>query len=65
MTVKGKNVIGFFRETLDEAKKLTVPSKKETYVTTLTILLSIIIASLAISFADFLILKIITIIFGL
>ncbi len=58
-------MIGFFRDSVEEVKKLHVPSKKETYVTTITILVTIVVASLAILFADFLISKIIGLIFGL
>jgi preprotein translocase SecE subunit len=58
-------MIAFFRDSVEEVKKLHVPSKKETYVTTITILVTIVVASLAILFADFLISKIIGLIFGL
>ena len=58
-------LLNFFRDAIEELKKLQVPSKKETYVTTITILVTIIVSSLAILFADFVISKIITIIFGL
>jgi preprotein translocase SecE subunit len=55
----------FFRELVSELKKLHVPSKKETYVTTITIIITITVVSLAILFSDFIISKIIGIIFGL
>jgi preprotein translocase SecE subunit len=55
----------FLKDTVSELKKLVLPSKKETYVTTITVLVSVTIASLVIMFADFLISKIIKIIFGL
>lgn len=55
----------FLKDVVAELRKLSVPSKKETYVTTITILISVTIASLVIMFADFLISKIIKIIFGL
>jgi preprotein translocase SecE subunit len=58
-------LLNFFRDTVEELKKLQVPSKKETYVTTITILVTIVVTSLAILFADLIISKIITIIFGL
>ncbi len=58
-------MIAFFKDVLEEVKKLSVPSKKETYITTLTILVAIVLVSLAMLFADFLISKIIGIIFGL
>ncbi len=62
-TVKG--TLKFFREIVEEAKKLQFPSKKETYVTTVTILVTITLVALTILFADFLISKIIKLIFGL
>lgn len=55
----------FSRSVIDEAKKLQLPSKKETYVTTLTIIVTITVVALTILFADFLISKIIKLIFGL
>lgn len=55
----------FFRGVIDEAKKLQFPSKKETYITTLTIIVTVIVVALTILFADFLISKIIKLIFGL
>ncbi|MES2961077.1 MAG: preprotein translocase subunit SecE [Pseudomonadota bacterium] len=58
-------MLNFFRSVIEELKKLHLPSKKETYVTTVTILVTITVVSLAILFADFLISKIIGIIFGL
>jgi hypothetical protein len=58
-------MLNFFRGAIEELKKLHFPSKKETYVTTVTILVTIAVVSLAILFADFLISKIIGIIFGL
>jgi len=58
-------MIEFFKGSIEELKKLHTPSKKETYVTTITILATIVVFSLAILFADFLISKIIGLIFGL
>jgi preprotein translocase SecE subunit len=58
-------MLAFFRDVIEELKKLHLPSKKETYITTVTILVTITIVSLAILFSDFLISKIIGIIFGL
>jgi len=55
----------FFRDVIEELKKLQIPSKKETYITTVTILVTITVVSLAILFADFIIAKIISLIFGL
>lgn len=58
-------MIAFFKDVVGELKKLYVPSKKETYITTITVLITITIASLVILFADFIISKIIGLIFGL
>jgi preprotein translocase SecE subunit len=58
-------VLNFFRDVIEELKKLHTPSKKETYITTITILVTIAVVSLAILFADFVIAKFIGIIFGL
>ena len=58
-------MLKFFRDVVEELKKLHLPSKKETYITTLTILATIAVVALAILLADFVISKIIGIIFGL
>jgi len=58
-------VINFFKDVIEEAKKLSFPSWKETRITTITILITITIFSLVILLADFLISKIILLIFGL
>jgi len=58
-------MITFFRDVIEEVKKLHTPSKKETYITTITILVTITVVSLAILLSDFLISKVIGIIFGL
>lgn len=55
----------FFKDVIDELKKLHVPSRKENNMTTLIILVVVFISSLMIMFADFLISKIIKILFGL
>ena len=55
----------FFKDVVEELKKLHTPSKKEIYVTTITILVTITLVALVILFADFLISKIIGLIFGL
>ncbi len=57
--------VSFVKDVIEELKKLYIPSKKETYVTTITILVTIIVVALAILFADFVIAKIIGLIFGL
>lgn len=58
-------MLAFFKDSIEELKKLHVPSKKEVYVTTATILATIVVVSLLILFADFVIAKIIGLIFGL
>jgi preprotein translocase subunit SecE len=55
----------FFKDVIAELKKLYTPTKKEMYVTTITILVAIAAAALLIMTADFLISKIIKILFGL
>ena len=58
-------MLGFLRSVFDEMKRLQTPTKKETYVTVITILISITIAAIVITFADFIISKIVKILFGL
>ncbi|OFW79837.1 MAG: preprotein translocase subunit SecE [Alphaproteobacteria bacterium RIFCSPLOWO2_01_FULL_40_26] len=58
-------MLSFFKDAIGEIKKLYIPSKKETYITTATIVATIVIVALAILSADFLISKIIGLIFGL
>jgi preprotein translocase SecE subunit len=58
-------MILFLKSSIEELKKLQFPSKKETYVTTITILVTIIIFSLAILLADFLISEVIELILDL
>jgi len=58
-------LLNYFKDTIDELKKLHTPAKKEVYVTTVTIIVTIIIFSLVVMFADFVIAKIIGLIFGL
>lgn len=58
-------LLNYFKDTADELKKLHTPSKKETYVTTITIIVTIIVFSLAVLLADFVIAKIMGLIFGL
>ena len=55
----------FLRDVIAELKKLHMPSKKEAYVTTLAIMVSIFASSLLIMVVDFLISKIVKILFGL
>ena len=58
-------MLNFLRSVIEELKKLQTPTKKETYVTVVTILISITIAAFMIMFADFIISKIVKILFGL
>ncbi len=58
-------MLKFFNEVVEEAKKLEFPKKKEVYITTAMIMVAVVISSLFILFADFLISKIITLVFGL
>jgi preprotein translocase SecE subunit len=58
-------MITFFKDVIEELKKLHVPSKKETYITVITILVSVTVASLVILLADLVISKIIKTLFGL
>jgi preprotein translocase subunit SecE len=58
-------LINFLKDVIEESKKLTFPTWKETYVTTITIFITIIIFALTIVLADFVISKIIRLIFGL
>ena len=55
----------FFKDVIAELKKLYTPSKKEVYITTITILVAVAVSAWVIMFADFLISKIIKILFGL
>lgn len=56
-------ILNFLRDVSEELKKLHIPSKKETYITTITILVTIIVVALAIGSADLLISTIIKAIF--
>jgi preprotein translocase SecE subunit len=58
-------MLGFFKNSIEELKKLQLPSKKEVYITTAIIAVVIFLTSIVILSADFLIAKIIGIIFGL
>ena len=58
-------LLNYFKETLSEAKKLYFPNKKEVYITTITIVVTIAIFALAVTIADFFISKIISLVFGL
>ncbi|MCE3255916.1 MAG: SecE/Sec61-gamma subunit of protein translocation complex [Rickettsiaceae bacterium] len=55
----------FFKDVIAELKKLHTPTKKEVYITTITILVVVAASALVIMLADFLISKIIKILFGL
>lgn len=57
--------LSFFRDVVEEVKKLHFPSKKETYVTTTMIVVAVLLASLLVSFADLIISKTVGLVFGL
>jgi preprotein translocase SecE subunit len=59
------NIVNYFKDTISELKKLTLPSRKEVYVTTATITVVITVFALVVMLADFVIAKIIGLIFGL
>lgn len=58
-------MINYLKDTVSELKKLSFPEKKEVYITTITITIVITIFALVIMFSDFVIAKIIGLIFGL
>lgn len=58
-------MLKFFNEVIEESKKLEFPKKNEVYITTLTIIVAVIVSSLFILAADFVISKIVALIFGL
>ena len=58
-------VVEFFKETVEEAKRLTLPSKKEVYFTAITVLVVSIVVSFSITFVDVIVSKIIKLILGL
>ncbi|MFT6332316.1 MAG: preprotein translocase subunit SecE [Lentimonas sp.] len=55
----------FLKDVIAELKKLHLPTKKEVYIVTLTILAAVAVSALTIMLADFIISKIIKILFGL
>lgn len=57
--------VNFFKGVIEELKKLQIPSKKEVYVTTLIMMVVVSAVSLVILAADFVISKLITLVFGL
>jgi preprotein translocase SecE subunit len=56
-------MFNFLKDVIEELKKLTVPSKKETYITTATIIVSVIVVSLGILIVDLIISKLMGLIF--
>lgn len=58
-------IVNFIKSSIEEAKKLEIPSKKETYVMTVIILITVIASSLFILSIDLVISKIISFVFGL
>jgi len=58
-------MLNFFSEVIEESKKLEIPTKKDVMITSITIIIVVIISSLFIISADFIISKIIALIFGI
>lgn len=58
-------MLKFFNEVIEESKKLEFPKKNEVYISTITIIVAVIISSLFILTADFLISKVIAVFFGI
>ena len=58
-------MITFFKDVASELKKLQIPTKKETYVTTITITIAVAVATVIVMFSDFVISNVIKLIFGL
>jgi len=58
-------MLKFFSEVIEESKKLEIPTKKDVMITSITIIIVVIISSLFIISADFIISKIIALIFGI
>ena len=58
-------MINYFKETIAELKKIAIPTKKEVYITTGTIFVVVAIFAIAITFSDFVISKIMGLIFGI
>ena len=58
-------MIMFFKDVVEELKKLHTPTKKETYITVITILVVTLVSAIVIMMADFVISKLIKILFGL
>ena len=57
-------MISFIREAFNELKTVTTPSNKETQSAVIAILIAVFITAMVIVFADFIISKIIKLIFG-
>jgi preprotein translocase SecE subunit len=57
--------ISFVKDSLQEFKKLSFPSKRETYTATVIIFIVILLVSLSLTLIDFVISKIIGLFFGL
>jgi preprotein translocase SecE subunit len=56
-------MLSFFKEVGEELKKLHMPSKKETYLTTVTIVVTVAIVSLSILLVDIIISKLMGLLF--
>lgn len=58
-------MIGYIKETIAELKKLALPAKKEVYITTGVIFIVVTVFALAITVSDFVISRLVGLIFGL
>ena len=58
-------IISYIREVKEEAMRMTFPAKKDVYATSLNIVMIVLFSVLVIAFADFVVSRIIRIIFGL
>ena len=58
-------VLTFLKDVIGELKKLYIPTKKETYITVITIVISIIVSAVIVMFTDFVISTIIKALFNL
>jgi preprotein translocase SecE subunit len=56
-------MFNFLKDVIEELKKLSVPSKKETYITSATIVVSVIVVSIAILIVDLIISKLMGLVF--
>lgn len=60
-----KRMFKYFREVVDEAKRLTFPAKRDVYMTAINIVVIIFISALIVALTDVVISKVIKLLFGL